>query len=134
VTLSAHTIAQQSYARCLRSEDFFERFYEILLESHPAIPPMFEETYFPRQRQLLKHGLGLLMSYGNKPDPALIERLAARHSRSALNVSPDLYPAWVDSLVQVVSERDPKFDEDIERAWRAVVEPGITFMQGHYES
>ena len=134
MTLSAHTIAQQSYARCLRSEAFFERFYEILLESHPAIPPMFAETYFPRQRQLLKHGLGLLLSYGNKPDEALLERIAARHSRAAIDVPPDLYPSFVDSLVRVVSERDPKFDEEVERAWRDIVAPGITFMQGHYES
>ena len=133
MTLSAHTIAQQSYARCLRSADFFERFYEILLESDPAIPPMFAQTNFPRQRQLLKHGLGLLLSYGNKPDDALLERIAARHSRAALNTPPDLYPRFVDSLVQVVSERDPKFDGEIERAWRDIVEPGISFMQGRYD-
>lgn len=134
MTLSAHTIAQQSYARCLRTEAFFERFYEILLESHPAIPPMFADTYFPRQRQLLKHGLGLLMSYANKPDDELLERIAARHSQAAIDVAPDLYPSFVDSLVQVVSERDPRFDEAIERAWRETVAPGIAFMQRHYEA
>ena len=134
MTLSAHSIAQQSYARCLRSPDFFERFYEILLVSHPAIAPMFANTYFPRQRQLLKHGIGLLMSYGNKRDDALLERLAARHSRAAIDVPPDLYDCFVDSLVSVVSERDPKFDVEIEDAWREIVEPGITFMMEHYES
>lgn len=132
--VSVHTIAQQSYARCLRSPDFFERFYEILLESHPAIPPMFAETYFPRQRQLLKHGLGLLLSYAGRPDDALLERLAARHSRTGLDIGADLYPYWVDSLVQVVSERDPKFDPAVESAWRDVVAPGIDFMISHYES
>jgi hypothetical protein len=36
--------------------------------------------------------------------------------------------------VGVVSERDPKFDDEIETAWREIVEPGITYMMGHYES
>ena len=134
MTQSAHSITQQSYARCLRSPDFFERFYEIMLASDPAIPPMFANTDFPRQRQLLKHGLGLLMSYGNQRDDALLERLAARHSRAAIDVPPDLYSCFVDSLVAVVSERDPKFDGEIEEAWREIVEPGIKFMSGHYES
>lgn len=134
MSLSAHMIAQQSYARCLRSPDFFERFYEILLESHPAIAPMFAQTYFPRQRQLLKHGLGLLLSYGNVPNQELLDRIAARHSKAALDVPPDLYPVWVDSLVQVVGERDPKFDDGVESAWREVVAPGIAFMQARYDT
>ena len=134
MAITPHTIAQQSYSRCLRSPDFFERFYELLLDSHPAIAPMFAQTYFPRQRQLLKHGLGLLLSYGNKPDEALLDRLAARHSTSALNVAPELYASFVDSLVRVVGERDPKFDEGVEQAWREVVAPGIRYMQDRYDA
>jgi hemoglobin-like flavoprotein len=127
-------IAQQSYSRCMLSADFFERFYEILLDSHPAIPPMFAETYFPRQRQLLKHGLGLLLSYGQKSDDALLDRIAARHSQAALDVPPELYVCFVDSLVRVVSERDPKFDADVEGAWREVLAPGIEFMQARHQT
>lgn len=126
-------IAQQSYARCLRSADFFERFYDVLLESHPAIPPMFARTDFPRQRQLLKHGLGLLLSYGNVPDDALLERIAARHSKAALDVEPGLYHYFVESLVRVVSERDPKCDAEVERAWREIVAPGIEFMKARHD-
>jgi hemoglobin-like flavoprotein len=134
VTLSAHTIAQQSYSRCQRTPDFFMRFYDVLLESHPAIPPMFENTDFPKQRKLLQHGLGLLLSFANKADEQLLERIAARHSASGLDVDPELYPCFVDSLVEVVRRSDPKFDDEIERAWREAVEPGIDFIRRRYAS
>ncbi len=132
MTPTAHTIAQQSYARCQRTPDFFMRFYDILLESHPAIPPMFANTDFPRQRKLLQHGLGLLLSFAKDPNEALLERIAARHSVSGLNVDPGLYPCFVDSLVEVVRRSDPKFDADIERAWREAVRPGIDFIKARH--
>jgi hemoglobin-like flavoprotein len=110
------------------------RFYDILLESHPAIPPMFENTYFPRQRKLLQHGLGLLLSFSNKPDDAILERIAARHSVNGLDVDPELYPCFVDSLVEVVRQSDPKFDDEIEQACRDAVEPGIDFIRRRYAS
>ena len=82
----AHTIAQHSYTRCLRAPDFFTAFYGRLLSSDPAIPPMFANTEFPRQHKLLQHGLGLLLSYSKRPDPALLERIAARHSAGGVDV------------------------------------------------
>lgn len=132
--MSAHAVAQQSYARCQRTPDFLQRFYDVLLESHPAIPPMFEHTHFPKQTKLLQHGLGLLLSYGNSRDDALLERIAARHSVNGLDVDPSLYVHFVESLVAVVRERDPKFDEEVERAWREAVKPGIDFIRRRYGS
>lgn len=129
---STHAIVQQSYSRCLRSDDFFQRFYEILHSSHPDVPPMFVETQMPRQYRLLQHGIGLLLSYGNRPDDVLLERIAARHSASGLNVSPDMYPLFVSSLIEAVSGADPNFDETIEEAWREAVAPGIGFMISRY--
>jgi hemoglobin-like flavoprotein len=131
---SAHALAQQSYSRCLRSGGFLERFYEHLLASDPGMPPRFAKTEFPRQHKLLQHGLGLLLSYGNKPDPALLERIAARHSARALDVPPSLYPLFVESLLATIREHDPKCDEQVEAAWRDAIGPGIEFMQAKYDS
>lgn len=131
---SAHAIAQQSYSRCLRSGGFLPRLYELLLESDPAIPPYFAKTEFPRQHKLLQHGLGLLLSYGNRPDPALLDRIAARHSSGGLNVRPELYPLFVESLLGALREHDPRFDPDVEAAWREAVRPGIDFMKSRYDS
>jgi len=94
---------------------------------------MFAETEFTRQHKLLQHGLGLLLSYANKPDPALLDRLAARHSSSGIDVPPAMYDLFVDSLIHAVRARDPHFDEEIESAWREALRPGIEFMQARYD-
>ena len=129
---TAHALAQESYARCQRSPRFFPSFYEHLLASDPAVPPMFAKTEFPKQYKLLQHGLGLLLSYGNKRDDALLDRIAARHSASALNVSPPMYPLFIDSLLATVREHDSRCTDETEAAWRESLRPGIEFMQSRY--
>jgi len=130
----AHTIAQHSYTRCLRAPDFFDVLYDRLLASDPAIPPMFAHTEFPKQHKVLQHGLGLLLSYANKPDPALLERIAARHSAGGADVKPEMYAYFMDALLQAVQGSDPKFDAEVESAWREAMRPGIEFMQARYRS
>jgi hemoglobin-like flavoprotein len=131
---SAHQIAQQSYSRCLRSPDFLPRFYEHLLASDPKIPPMFAETEFPRQYRLLQHALGLLLSYGNRPDQMLLERLAAKHSAKSIDVAPPLYALFVDSLLAAIREFDDRCDGEIEAAWRDALRPGLDFMKSRYDA
>lgn len=131
---SAHAIAQQSYSRCLRSPDFFPRFYEHLLASDPRIPPMFARTEFPRQYRLLQHALGLLLSYGNAPDDRLLERLAARHSKRSLDVEPPMYELFVSSLLAAIREHDSQCNEETEGAWREALAPGIRYMQSRYDA
>ena len=132
MTTTAHTLAQESYARCLRSPRFFPSLYEHLLASDPAVPPMFAKTEFPKQYKVLQHGLGLLLSYANKRDDQLLDRIAARHSSSAVNVAPSMYALFVESLLATVRECDPKCSPEIESAWKSAVAPGIEFMKARY--
>jgi hemoglobin-like flavoprotein len=129
---TAHALARESYDRCLRSSRFFHNFYEHLLASDPAVPPMFAKTEFPKQYKLLQHGLGLLLSYAKKPDEELLERIALRHSLSGVNVQPSMYPMFVDSLLATVRQHDPRCTEETEAAWREALRPGIEFMQSRY--
>ena len=132
MTQTAHALAQESYARCQRAPHFFASFYEHLLAADPAVPPMFANTEFPKQYKVLQHGLGLLLSYANKRDEALLERIALRHSLSGVNVHPSMYPLFVDSLLATVREHDPRCTEETETAWRAALQPGIEFMMSRY--
>lgn len=130
---SAHVLAEQSYARCVRAPGFLPRLYELLLASDPRIPPMFAATEFPKQHKLLQHGLGLLLSYGKKPDPELLERIAARHSAGGRDVPPDMYVHFVESLMRAIGEYDPRFNAEIDHAWRAAMGPGLDFMKSRYD-
>jgi hemoglobin-like flavoprotein len=93
---------------------------------------MFATTEFPKQYKLLQHGLGLLLSYANRVDDTLLDRIAARHSSSGIGVPPEMYSLFTDSLLATVRELDPECTPDVERAWREALGPGIAFMQSRY--
>jgi hemoglobin-like flavoprotein len=112
---------QQSYGRCLREKNFIERFYEIFLESHPSIRPMFEKTDFQTQRMALRHGISAAISYasGSSLTKRTMDQMADVHSRKGhAPVSPDLYPHWIESLVKTVTEVDPQASPELLARWR----------------
>ncbi|HEX9579516.1 MAG TPA: globin [Gemmatimonadales bacterium] len=126
--------ARASYERCCAVPDFLSCFYRNFFKAAPEVEVLFAATDFPRQHQLLKHALGLLLSFPAQPEdgPGLLSRVAERHSRRLLAIRPELYPRFVEALVQTVAEHDPSFDQGIAEAWRAAIAPGIAFMQGRY--
>ena len=119
-------LAEDSYHRCADGR-FYDTFYAHLLASDPRIPPMFATTEFERQHRLLKHALGLLIIYAKRPNPALLDRIAERHTE--VGVGDDMYPAFVDSLVLTVSEHDPEYTPELADAWRTALAPGIAYMR-----
>ena len=125
-------LAEESYHRCSDAPGFFPAFYDLLLASDDRIPPMFANTKFERQHKLLQHGLGILLIYAKRPNPALLERIAVRHGKADVAVAPDLYPRFVEALVEAVERFDPEFSPDVAEAWRRATEPGIAFMQSRY--
>jgi len=126
-------IADASYRRCAENPAFYRTFYEHLLASDPRIPGMFAHTDFERQERLLKHGLGLLIIYAKRPNPALIDRLALRHSRADANVPPELYDCFAAALEQALAAHDPEFSPAVAAAWRTALTPGMSYMQSRYE-
>jgi len=64
--------AEKSYVRCCDDPNFFNEFYALFLGKNPAIPPLFKDTDFHRQNQLLKHAIGLLMAYYKHREGALL--------------------------------------------------------------
>ena len=120
-------IAEDSYRRC-GQDHFFPAFYQRLLASHPAIPPKFAKTDFQKQHKLLQHGIGLLLIFAKRQNPALLERIAGRHAPHDLDIAPELYPFFVDSLLATVRQFDPQVDAKVEDAWRQALAPGIAFL------
>lgn len=128
---SSVAAATASYERCQRSPDFFKTFYDRFLAADPALPPMFADTEFPRQYKLLQHALGLLLSFGRRRNPGLLERLAHRHGPVDLNIARPMYDTWVWALLEAVRVHDPEWGPQLERSWRDAMAPGIRFMAEH---
>jgi hemoglobin-like flavoprotein len=126
-------VAEASYHRC-HSDAFFRSFYQRLLASDARIPPMFERTDFTKQTKLLQHSIGLLFVFAKRGNPAILERIAGRHGRAEVNVPADMYPLWVDSLVDTVREYDARCSPAVEQAWRQAVAPGIAYLISRYDA
>jgi len=93
----------------------------------------FERTDMRKQARMLKTSLYILMLASEQTERvAHLSRLARLHSRSGLDIGPELYDLWLERLLQAVEEFDPKFDAQVDTAWRHLLQPGIDFMKSRY--
>jgi hemoglobin-like flavoprotein len=122
-----------SIERCCLKPQFLHRFYALFLASSDKVARKFERTDMRKQVRTLKISLYIMMLAGGDPErDAQLERLARRHSRTDLDIEPQLYDLWLERLLQAVQECDSMFDLETEAAWRRVLEPGIEFMKSRY--
>ena len=61
-----------------------------------------------------------------------LERIGESHGRSELDIRPDLYELWLDSVCQTVKLLDPEWTQALQLAWRDQLRPGISFITSHY--
>lgn len=118
----------------VRHQGLAEKFYEALLQADPRIKMMFKNTNFERQRELFVHGVLMLIEYANGKTlgEMAIKRLGELHSRRKMSVPPDLYPIWVNCLVETLAKLDPEFSPVLDRQWRATLQKGIDVMTRMY--
>ena len=123
-----------SLARCLAEEAFLARFYELFVESSPAIAEKFRHTDFERQRRAMGASLYVIVLALEHGEAAMIylDQIAKQHSHADLDVPPEMYDAWRDCLLQSVSEFDPMYSDGIEQAWRGAVDFAIDIMRKRY--
>jgi hemoglobin-like flavoprotein len=131
---AAQTAAKASFDRCCARTDFFVCFYRNFFRTCPEVEPLFAHTDFHRQMGLLRHAIGLLLIFPNQPktEPTVLTRVADRHGRADLDISPEFYGGFVEALLQTVAEHDPAFDDAVDAAWRKTIAPGIAYMQARH--
>ena len=135
VPLDQAEVARASCDRCCASADFIPTFYKMFFENCPGAQARFAGTDFRRQHQLLLHALRLLLLYPNRPEADgrdLLRRVAERHSRRDLDIPQEMYPPFVDSLMQAVAQFDPEFTPAIENSWRVTIKGGVEYMTSKY--
>jgi hemoglobin-like flavoprotein len=123
-----------SFLRCQNNSGFLDRFYELFLASSPKVKNRFRNTDFEKQKMALKSSFYMMMLtvQGNARGQRYLEEIADLHSRRRLDIKPEMYDLWVESLLGAVKEFDPKFDEGVERVWRSLMNQGISFMKSRY--
>jgi hemoglobin-like flavoprotein len=130
----AMAVARASYQRAAEVPDFFPGFYRRLFEVRPETEPLFAQTEFERQHKLLRHAIGLLLTFPEESDrePTILSRIAERHSRRDLGIEPSLYPPFLESLLDTIKRCDPQFTPAVEHAWRTTLAKGLAYMQSRY--
>lgn len=123
-----------SLERCRQKPGLLDRFYELFFASSDEVAKKFEHTDLSRQKRMMALSLYQLMSFveGFPAGEVHLDRIAKLHGRAGAGIDPPLYDAWLDCLIRAVSEYDPYFSADVERAWRAILGHGIAAMKARY--
>lgn len=122
----------QSYGRCCRNDDFFVDFYDSFMASSDAIRSRFSDTDMAAQRHLLRNGIMQLILVARGMPDRKLRALGESHSRANLNIQPEWYELWLESLLKTVRQHDPEYTPDLREAWREVLKPGIQLISGAY--
>ena len=124
----------ESLERCGLSPEFLQDFYRRFIASSPEIAVKFANTNFKTQARILKTSLymAMLASDQNHEAREYLGRIANRHNREELDIKPEYYDLWIESMISTVREYDPKFNNEIEQLWRNFMQPAIEFMKSQY--
>jgi serine/threonine protein kinase len=156
-------IVKESYKRCAFQPNFdngfFDIFYKNFIDKCPKAQEKFsqfkeknekEKEYWNRQHKLLKQAVLFLFTYFEEKDeldsssyyeqaePNILSRIAEIHDRHNKDIPPNMYPAFVDALINTVIDFDPnckdskKNSDIVKEAWKKVLEPGVEYMKRKY--
>ena len=128
-------MARDSFSRCSKDASFLNRFYELFMASSQDIREKFEQTDFERQKRILSDSLFLMLAAAGTTQGfahVQLEKLARRHSRKELDIKPEWYELWLDTLLKTVAEFDAEYSSEIDTAWRESVKGSIEVLIAGY--
>ena len=133
-TVENHKLVQASYDRCLANGDFFQTFYNIFLDTSPEVASKFVNTDFNKQKNLIKASVAMMIRLvtGNANARRMIEKVGDTHCRQALDIRPELYGLWLDSLCEAVRKHDSEYSSELETYWRDSMQEGIQLVTDRY--
>jgi len=119
---------ESSFARVSLDPGFIEQFYDFFLQSHPSIEPMFAHVDMVKQRQVLRSGIAMLLLFarGDEMSKMILDRVIEKHK--LLNLSPDLFQYWEESLLKALRGFDGNWNPELERIWRKTLSKGIAYL------
>jgi len=123
-----------SYGRAISKRQFLDRFYDLFMSSSPIVERKLASTDIAKQQELLSQAVNMVILFpqGNKIARNAINRIRQSHNRDRLDIRPEYYRFWIDSLIVALSEYDPDFNDELDRAWRKVAQEAIDFIaEGH---
>lgn len=118
-----------SFQRCRAREDFFDIFYSRFLDSSDEIANIFKDVNVEHVKKMVKDSLFLKLMASDGSAFGTKKLMALGESHDKYGVRPEHYQLWLDALMSTVEEIDPRYDINIDQAWREVMQVGIDIMQ-----
>jgi hemoglobin-like flavoprotein len=129
-------VFRASLGRCLSAPNFLHAFYDLFISSSAEVREKFKDTEFARQTRVLSDSLYIMAVVAESKEEGVgwreLDRLAARHAHTDLDIRPALYDTWLECLLTAARQHDPGFSDDVEDAWRRTLAPGIERMRAGY--
>ena len=123
-----------SLHRCEVGGDFLPRFYRRFVDTSPEVREKFRRTDFDHQVRMLRRSLELsaAAAEGEREGLSELSMRATTHDHAHLDVRPELYEQWRESLLATAAECDPEWSDEVRDAWRLVTDFMVRFMTSHY--
>jgi len=131
--LKAVEYVMQSFGRCCAKPTFFDDFYENFFASSPLIRAKFINTDMQAQKDLLRKGILNLLLYARGMSDVKLQQLAKSHSKANLDIHPELYTFWLNSLLKTVAKHDDQHTPEADFYWRDVLNKGIAIIKNGYD-
>lgn len=124
----------KSVNRCIASDGFLPSFYERFLASSDEIKRKFRNTDFEKQNEMLARSLQLsaAATAGDQEALAEMNERATTHDRHHLNIEPQFYEVWLETIVATASNFDDQWSDEIEAAWQRVLSHVVQHMIRKY--
>ncbi len=123
-----------SFGRALGDRELLGKFYKALVSSNPEVGRAFINADMEKQKEVLQMSLSMaiLFPQDNVVAKHAMDKVRHSHSKSNLNINPELYQYWLDALLSVVAEVDSDFTPELDQQWRQVMGQAINHIQGGY--
>lgn len=120
----------ESFRRCLESPDFFACFYELLLSRSPDLKPVFKSVDVEAQEVVMRKGVTAMIMHaaGVRAATASLEQIGKSSSKDKLGIQPGQVTVWTDTLIETIRAFDPRFNADLQNAWKKVLDQGMEKM------
>lgn len=120
--------------RRVADTEFLDTFYRNFLDADPRVAEHFANTDLKKQKTLLRKSLVYVLNApsGDAASLRKLKVLAETHSEAGMNIEPDLYPRWEESLIDALGRHDPEWNSQLASRWRAQLQPAIEMMTSGY--
>ena len=125
---------KQSFGRALGNRNLMADFYNQLITASPEIGKKFSKTDLEKQKEILQMSLSMaiLFPQDNVVATHAMDKVRDSHNKDNLDIKPEYYDYWLNSLITVVSTSDPSFTPELEQHWRTTMRHAINHITSGY--